>query len=256
MFVYFMNLQKNILILATHGTYFIPWYLKIFLTSYFKKYNYRLLKNFSDFATSYLLEDISLDNKIICHFSRALWDPNRNRDALDIFRGNDFNDIKIWKFNFPSIFKEFLLRKYYDNYHNNILKKIDLIEKKYKNIIIIDIHDTWNYLLWVDKKDDRKRSESFPMINLGNCDNKSSSKVFMDNLSELIESEFWFTPAINTPYKWWYVTQKYWLNHVNRECVQIEFWRYLYMNEQTQELDNEALEDIKNKFYSVIKKLK
>jgi hypothetical protein len=56
----------------THASYFISWYVKPFLTKEFKSNNYRLLKNFSDFATYYLSENINEENKVVCNYSRAI----------------------------------------------------------------------------------------------------------------------------------------------------------------------------------------
>lgn len=87
------KIKKNILVLATHSSYYIPRFLKIFLTSDMKKNNSRLVKNFSDFWTKYLVKD--LENVITFNFSRAIWDPNRDLNASDLFKDTDFGLIKV-----------------------------------------------------------------------------------------------------------------------------------------------------------------
>lgn len=246
---------KNILVLATHGSYYIPWYLKPFLKSSFKKDNYRLLKNFSDYATSYLLDDIDEKNNFTCNFSRAIWDPNRDVISNDLFRDADFNNIELWVINLPQFLKNILIKKYYNNYHSKIVSKIKFLEKKYWDVIIFDIHDTWNLLLWEKTKSNKKRDYIFPKINLWNCDDNTSTKVFMNKMTDLIYKEFWFKASLNKPYKWWFITRRYGLDYENRNVIQFEFWRYLYMNEDTQEIDFKKLKDIKKKFHKVLKQL-
>lgn len=249
------NIPENLLLLATHGSYYIPWYTKVFLSGEFKKDSYRLLKNFSDFSTKYLIPDIFPENqKVICGFSRTLGDPNRKRNSLELFRDRDFNNIRIWKIRFPNIVKDYLLKKYYDRYHQEIQSKINSLEKRHKIIIILDIHDTGNYLLSHKKEDDREKKYKFPKINLGNCDN-SSSKEFVKVLSEEFEKEFNIKPLLNEPYKGGYVTQKYGIGFPNRWVVQIEFGRYLYINEKTQSIDREKIKEVRDKFMNVVQNL-
>jgi N-formylglutamate amidohydrolase len=247
---------ENLLITITHGSYFIPTYLKFFLTKEFKNNNYRLLKNFSDFATRDIIPTKISKNQIIyCNFSRALGDPNRKRTSNDLFREVDFNSIKVWKLKFPLILKKYLLKKYYDKYHNDINSKIKLLEKKHKKIILLDIHDTGNVLLGSKKIEDKKRKEKFPKINLGNCDNKTSSKKTINKLDRLFQKHFKIKPSINKPYKGGYVTQEYGLNQINRDVIQIEFGRYMYLDENTQTIDKEKVEVFKNKLYKLLNEL-
>ncbi len=250
------TVPKNILILVTHGSYYIPSYLKILLSSQFKKNNYRLLKNYSDFGTSKLLsEKIPKNQIIICNFSRALGDPNRERNSKESFRKYDFNSVKIWKIDFPALLKNYLTKKYYDKYHKQIEKKISLIEKKYEKILILDIHDTRNYLLSPNKKGDTKRKENFPEINLGNYGNKSSSKATLNHLAKIFEKEFKIKPSLNKPHKGGYVTQKYGINKPKREVIQIEFGRYQYLSGKKQKTKNN-INDFKEKLLKVISQIK
>ena len=250
-----MKIPKNILILATHGSYKIPKSLKKFLSSEFEKEDFRLLKNYSDFGTSKILsEKIPKNQTIICNFSRALGDPNRERNSKELFREYDFNSVKIWKGDLPSSLKNHLIKKYYDKYHRQIEKRISQMEKKHEKIVILDIHDTGNYLLSPNKKDDKLREERFPEINLGNCNNASSSEDLLNHLAKILEEEFKFKPSLNKPYKGGWVTQKYGIKNPNREVVQIEFGRYLYMNEREQEI-NQNIYTIRDKFLKVVSQI-
>ena len=243
-------MKSNILVLATHGDYYIPYFLRVFLKDEFKRYNYRLLKNFSDFWTKFLLKNC--ENKIICKYSRALWDPNRNIKDGDLFMDNDFWWIKIWKYNLPDFIKNILIKKYYNSYHYQIENRIIKMEKQFWEIIILDIHDTWNELLWIDFSDDKKRDYYFPEINLWVYNYESCTKDFCNKLDKLMLDEFWFESKIDWPYDWWYVSKKYWVWYKNRQVVQIEFGRYLYMNEKNQEIDLEKMKDMREKFEKVL----
>ena len=246
-------MKKNILILFTHGSYYIPAFMKFFIRKEFRKNNSRLLKNFSDFWTKFLWENI--ENKIICNFSRALWDPNRNINAGDLFMEKDFNWVKIWKYTLPNFVKNILIKKYYNSYHKKIQKHIEKLEKINKEIIILDIHDTWNQLLWEDFADDIKKDYYFPEINIWTSNYKSCTKDFSIKLEKLFKNEFWFESKIDWPYDWGYVSKKYWIWFKDRQVVQIEFWRYLYMDEKTQEIDLNKIKDIREKFEKVLEKL-
>ena len=190
-------MKKNILILATHWSYYIPRVLRLFLKNDFKKGNDRLIKNYSDFATMFLVEDC--ENKIICNYSRALWDPNREINAPDLFRTTDFAWIDLWKIKLPLFLKKFLINKYYKNYHNKIKLEIKKLEQNNEEIIILDIHDTWNLMMWKNKKDDKQRDYYFPEINIWTAGYKSCTKKFSDKLEILFKKEFWFDSNIDWP---------------------------------------------------------
>ena len=246
-------MKKNILIIATHGSYYIPFLLRLFLKNDFKKYNDRLIKNYSDFATTNLVEGI--ENKVVCHYSRALWDPHRSLDAPDLFRWTDFGWINLWKIKLPFLLKNILLKKYYKSYHNEIERKIKILERDNKEIIILDIHDTWNELLWPEFSNDKKRDYYFPEINFWTAWYESCTKEFSNKLENIMLDEFWFETKVDWPYDRGYVSGKYWIWFKNRQVVQIEFGRYLYMNEKTQEIDFDKMKDLKEKFERVMEKL-
>ena len=246
-------MRNNVLILATHASYYIPFFLKLFLRDDFKKNNDRLIKNYSDFATRNLVDGI--ENKVVCNYSRALWDPNRSLDAPDLFRDTDFWWIKIWKYRLPEFIKNILIKKYYNSYHNEIKRKIKILERDNKEIIILDIHDTWNELLWPEFSNDKKRGYYFPEINFWTAWFESCTKDFSDKLGELMFDEFWFEVKVDWPYDRGYVSGKYWIWYKNRQVVQIEFGRYLYMDEKTQEIDLDKMKDLRSKFERAMERL-
>jgi N-formylglutamate amidohydrolase len=245
-------MKKNILITFTHASYKVPFYLRPFLTNYMKKDDNRLLKNFSDFWTYFLAENIPDENKVICDYSRALWDPNRDISAWDLFMDDDFNWTKIWKIKLPNLLKKYLINKYYKNYHKKIEKKIKILEKNNEKIIILDIHDTWSELLGVNYSQDKKRDYCFPEINIWTANHESCSKEFTEKLTKLFKKEFWFDTKIDWPYNWWYVSKKYWIWYKNRQVVQIEFGRYLYIDEINQRVNFIKMKDLRDKLNRVI----
>ena len=247
-----MSFPKNILVLATHGSYSMPFYLKFLLTPDFKRNKYRLLKNCSDFGTRLILPSgIPKNQVLVCPYSRILGDPNR---GSSLFRTVDFNQVKIWRISLPLFLKKFLVRNFYLTYHRNIAMLLSTLEKKYGKVIILDIHDTGNVLLAPSPAQDISRKPSFPHINLSNYEHKASSQEFLLHLSSLFEQEFKIKPVLNKPYKGGYVTQKYGIGH-NREVVQVEFNRSLYLDERTQSVKKEQVLLFRKKLFKVLSKL-
>ena len=246
---------KNTLVTFTHASYYVPFYLRPFLSSNMKRDNNRLLKNFSDFATFYLSEGIDERNKVICNFSRSIWDPNRGLDSHDLFRENDFNNIKVWKITFPNFIKKYLINKYYKKYHNEVEKKLLALEQEYWNVIHLDIHDTGNILMWETIQEDKNKDLYFPVVNLWNIDNTSCTNEFSNKICGLFEKEFWEKPKLNWPYWGGFVTKKYGVWFSNRETIQVEFGRYLFMDERTQIIDQDKMKKAIDNFENVLLEL-
>ena len=134
-------MKKNILVTFTHASYYVPFYMRIFMTNYMKKDNNRLLKNYSDFWTYFLSKNIPDENKVICNFSRSIWDPNRDLNNPDLFKDWDFNNIPVWKIKIPIFLKKYLIKKYYDRYYLEIKEKIEFLDKKTQEIDLVKMNN-------------------------------------------------------------------------------------------------------------------
>jgi N-formylglutamate amidohydrolase len=226
---------ENILLIFSHASYWIPDAFISRINPDFLKNNNRLVKNFSDWWTNLLIHPEIPKNQIIkVKFSRAIGDPNRERNADDIFRETDFWGIPIWKTPITKEEKELLLKTYYDIHHQSITNRINQLQKRHKNLLIIDIHDTGNLLMGLSQWQDRKKNILFPPIAL--CDNEW--KTLPPNLREEIDTIFsdHFNIPIqwNDPYRHSFTTDVYGKPDQWIYALQIEFWRYLLIDESSQ----------------------
>lgn len=250
--------NSNIVVLATHGGYYIPPSLKPSLADDFRES--RLLKNFSDFATQFILpQNIPFFQKITAPFSRALGDPNRSPEAHDFWRDYDFGGNKIWKKSLTSQEKKKIFDAYYNAYHNAIMQVLSEVENREETVLVFDIHDTGNLLLGKNRASDQKRKQEVPLINLGDKYGTSCSPKVLQDCAYLLEKIFGEKPTLNEPYSGGYVTTHYGKNHnektdqkFKRNVLQIEFNRSLYMDEKNQEVDFEKAENIKSKLEKVM----
>ncbi len=220
---------------------------------------YRLFRNFSDWWTRKVLKKsfIPEENIIIPDSSRLEWDPARAIDAKDIVRKDDFNENKLlpeetlkelqstwssWKTN-------------HVKYHTNIIKKLSHVEKSIWGSVTFDIHDTWVRMMKLDSKNDSFREWGYPKMEIWTCEWMSCNQEILDFFITQVEKYFGFTPVVNEKYKWGYVTQKHgrdyrkqleekWEDPRQRNVIQIELWRYLYMKESTQQIDWEQAEKV------------
>lgn len=235
-----MQFPKNILLTVTHAGYEMPQDFRARLSLEFGYNDYRLLKNFSDFATAQLVsQSIPKNQVIMAEFSRALGDPNRSLEADDLFRETDFNGNALWKKPLTRHIKEELLEEYYAVYHDIIQKKIDtgMID------ILIDIHDTGNLLLAPLKENDTKREPAFPQICISNGNGETCDDSLLDSFAELLEKHTGLTVSKNAPFQGGYVTRTYG-QQIN--AIQVEFGRFLYMDEATQEVDEQKVSELRN----------
>ncbi len=169
------NFPSNIIVTAAHGSYKIP--LSIFpkLSSYYKT-SPRLLLNFSDYGTKYLIENVPSTQKVIPRYGRLIGDANRAKDSDELIRFKDFGGNRIFSEKFEkrlttSWFHSFWLNKIlklsYKPFYEDVFQAIKLVIENEKNdgkpIFLVDVHDTGNLILGTTKKNDRKRKGLFKM---------------------------------------------------------------------------------------------
>lgn len=169
------HFPSNVIVTAAHGSYKIP--LSIFpkLSSYYKT-SPRLLLNFSDYGTKYLIENVPSEQKVIPKYGRLIGDANRTKNSPELIRFKDFGGNRIFSEKFEkrlttSWFHSFWLNKIlklsYKPFYEEVFKTIEKAVKNEENdgkpIFLIDVHDTGNLILGTTKKTDRKRKGLFQM---------------------------------------------------------------------------------------------
>jgi len=211
----------------------------------------RVLKNFSDFWTSVMVKHSWIPKgHIIKHTgSRFIWDPNRDINADDFIRKTDFYGNIILEN--PERYRPEWETEH-KKYHDKITEKLSWVEKEEWGVIAFDIHDTWVREMSYNTEDDRFKKEAFPLMTLGTRDGLACNPEILEYFSERIEHYLWIKPLLNDPYKWGYVTQRHgekyrkdleqkWENPWKRNMIQVEIWKFLYMQESTQKVDKDRM---------------
>ncbi len=227
---------------------------------------YRLLKNFSDLGTRkvakymftpsndewYSKENGANDNEkyeypeniIIPGVPRIKWDPARDSQANDFQRETDFNGNELLPENYLEWDKSW--EKAHKIYHEKITNRLIGLEQDDKRSITFDVHDTWVRMMDQDPDKDIFREWWYPKMEIGTLNWDSCDPEILAFFIQQVEKYFGFTPVVNTKYKWGYVTKRHgWEARKNmenphqRNVLQIELGRYLYMKESTQEIDHE-----------------
>lgn len=258
------NFPSHCLIFLTHWSFAVN--EKIRRTTDLTKSQFlRLIRNFSDFWTRKLIKKSWLPNEnIICFpWSRSIWDPNREYknkyedSKLDIskkfIRETDFNWQKI--INNPEQFREIWKQKS-EAYQLKLSYKLKITEILNWWSIWIDIHDTGVNLMNKNSNLDKFRKYWFPEITLWTKNWESCNQEILDYFAEKINKYLWIKVYKNVPYQGWYVTEKHgkksrqkinqwnWFKKSKRNIIQVELWRYLYMNESNQKVDWKRMEII------------
>lgn len=285
------HFPSNILVTAAHGSFKIPLRIYPKLSPLYQT-SPRLLLNFSDYGTKYLLECAPEDQKVIPKYGRLVGDPNREKDAEDIIRFKDFGGNSIFSESFErrltkSWFHKFWLNKvlkmsyypFYEEVYGRLAEMAKNPENADKPLIIIDVHDTGNLLLGPTKVDDRLREEHLqvPQIVLSNVpDEEVADEVFgtapdylMESFRESLMNHCGFPEdevKINHLFYGGNVTRHFGNPKKNdrlrkilqgKKCytIQLEFNRGLYMNEQTQRPISWKIKSIRSALSSSIREL-
>ncbi len=230
---------SNVVVLASHGSFFVPEDLRKRLAI-----DERLLKNFSDFGTKYLLPDcVPEEQRVVAEFSRALGDPNRALDDTDLFRETDFGQRPLWKEPLTDKEKSECIEEFYQKYHHRVAEAIKRAEEVNKRILVVDIHDTGNMILGSNPGEDVIREWSMPPISLGDREGRSCDPAITQFFARALGKNLGLEVSLNTPYKGGYVTEKYGEEYnqalpqgecFQRNVIQLEIGRYLYVDEATQ----------------------
>ena len=281
------DFPKNIIITASHGSSKIPWKIFPFLSSPYQL-SPRLLLNFSDYGTKYLLEKIPSKQKVVPKYGRIIGDPNRPRDNEEIVRFTDFGGMRIFREKFEkrltkSIFRRFWLSKLLNlSYWPFYKSTFTAIERAIKNpenedlpIILIDVHDTGNRILGRSAKEDRQRQQKrMPKIVISNAPDEQTDEdiygtapeTFIHNLRESLANNLGIKNSeikINDPFKGGHVIRFFGNSHKNRQlrkilknqkiiAIQLEFNRELYLNEKNQRPIRWKMNSVRSSFMATL----
>ena len=86
---------SNVIVTSPHGSSKVPLSVFAYLRPDYQTSS-RLLLNFSDYGTKYLLENIPLNQQVVANYGRIVGDANRKRDEEDVIRFEDFNGVPIF----------------------------------------------------------------------------------------------------------------------------------------------------------------
>ncbi|MBN2087443.1 N-formylglutamate amidohydrolase [Candidatus Peregrinibacteria bacterium] len=264
-----MKTPDNLEVFASHGSDSYPDSLKPLIRT---KFNERLIQNFSDWGTSELISDIPANQRLIPKHGRIAGDTNRSLNASDLFRETDFGGIQIFNKMPDETLKKKLLEESYIPYHREAFSRLMAAHGNPNNsLLVVDIHDTGNLLLGETPDQDKYRlvakGYNMPPLILSSQDGKTASQAVVDNLVSAFENHFKLASGdirINDYYKGGYFTQRYGLpdteiaeelrnaKNPQRDVVQIELGRYLYMEEKTQMLNPNAIRHFREKLAIVL----
>ncbi|MFA7682444.1 MAG: N-formylglutamate amidohydrolase [Candidatus Peribacteraceae bacterium] len=250
-----MKTPDNLEVFATHGSYTTPGVLEPHIRP---EFDARLRRNFSDFATSSLVQNIPEKQCLVPKHGRIAGDPNRATDAEDLFRTTDFNSVQIFKAPLPHDLRDQVLQESYLPYHRAIVQRLLANHGHAQNLVVaFDVHDTGNLLLAEDPENDVTRKDvqrwKMPAVIISDQDGQTAPEGLLTNLKASFEKRFGLRSEdviCNWQFKGGYVTKNYGdpdnlqLQQAihNRAVVQVELNRSLYVDEKTQELIPSAIE--------------
>ncbi len=263
------HFPSNVVVTAPHGSSKVPISVFPYLQPHYQT-SPRLLLNFSDYGTQYLIENVPLDQQVMPKFGRIIGDPNRGRDSEDIVRFEDFGGVPIFRETFhkrltTSILRPFWLKKLlmmsYEPFYRDVFLAIDRAMKnpanEGKNILLIDVHDTGNRILGRHWREDKSRKlKKMPPVVISNAPDEeiedgvfgTAPKYFLEDFREKLADKLGLEEKeveVNTVFKGGHMIRYFGNPSKNRRlrkilkdrkiiAVQIEFDRALYLDEVTQ----------------------
>ncbi|PIR49171.1 hypothetical protein COU80_00275 [Candidatus Peregrinibacteria bacterium CG10_big_fil_rev_8_21_14_0_10_55_24] len=256
-----MRIPENLEVFATHGAFAAPPELEEHIH---RQFGERMRRNFSDFATAELIEDIPQQQRAVPRYGRIGGDPGRSLDAQDLFRPTDFNGIKIYRKPLPDQVKEEALAASYIPYHRAVVEHLLRVHGDPRNLVVaIDLHDTGDLLLapepMYDVTREAKQGWNMPPVILSNRDGQTAPEQLMADLQAAFQEHLGLNAdevECNTRYKGGFVTQHYGdpqnpqlreAKNPDRAVVQVELKRGLYLHEKTQIVLPEAMRHYREK---------
>jgi len=278
---------SNVIVTSPHGSSKVPLSVFAYLRPDYQTSS-RLLLNFSDYGTKYLLENIPLNQQVVANYGRIVGDANRKRDEEDVIRFEDFNGVPIFREKFQkrlttSWLRPFWLRKLllhsYEPFYRDVFSAIDRASQDPNNdekpIILLDVHDTGNRMLGRTWREDkyRKKKKMPPLVLSNGPDLEidegrfgTAPESFLQDFREKIADKLGLDEKeieINSIFKGANVIRYFGNPGANRRlrkilrgkeiyAVQVEFDRALYLDEVTQRPIGWKVASVRNCFMETV----
>lgn len=142
---------------------------------------------------------------------------------------------------------KFLKKFVYDEWHENLSSVLENIYKKNSKYYLIDLHSM--------PSGRSLQMDNIPDICIGNLEGESCNDRITQLTKEFFISKS-YKVSVNNPYSGGFITKNYSNIHSNKNVLQIEISRDLYMNENNLELTNnfDKVRDDFFKYFSYISK--
>ena len=284
------DFPSNVIVTASHGTSKVPLSIFPHLRPVYQS-SPRLLLNFSDFGTKYLVKDVPETQRVIPRYGRIVGDPNRKREDPEIIRFKDFGGVPIFRESFEkklttSFLRPFHLRKLlklsYEPYYKDIFTALEKAIKNTKDtglpIILVDIHDTGNRILGHNWRADKIRTPwKMPSIVISSAPDLptkldqwgTAPAWFLEDFKEILADNLGLQEhdiEINTVFKGGNIIRYFGNPSQNRRlrkilngreiiALQLEFDRALYLDESSQAPIGWRIKSIRNSFTQALKKM-
>lgn len=188
----------------------------------------------------------------INHFARTYVDTNRSSHEIDpemfeepgldhdfditnkvargfgIFSRKSYDGQEIYLDNLPLSEINHRLDLVYHPVHKALGNLLDHCHKKHGFYILLDCHSMPSYQFIDPRLSNTKQAD----LIIGNCFDDSCCNYLTQNVADYF-SNHGLKTAFNVPYSGGYNTQTYGIPHDNRNALQLEFSRALYMDEKT-----------------------